>query len=215
MDSGKQVRKWVPELAREEFLVALRSGLSQSAAATLVGVTHTTGYKWARAAGVAANLRHRGTRYSAAVRAAFWAAMSSGASPTQAAVIAGVSENTGRIWVQHAGYVPRTQAPVVADMNPPQRARAPLTFTERCRLEELLENGYEPPRAAVLMRRHKDTINREIGRGQTSSGYRARVGQDVVEANAKRPKARKLEDNPALLAEVLRGLDRSCGVVGE
>ncbi|MGH3598298.1 MAG: IS30 family transposase, partial [Mycobacterium sp.] len=33
-------------------------------------------------------------------------------------------------------------------------------------------------------------------------------GQDVAEANAKRPKSRKLDDNPALLAEVLRRLEQ-------
>jgi IS30 family transposase len=43
-------------------------------------------------------------------------------------------------------------------------------------------------------------------RGQTGSGYRARVGQDVTEANAQRPKVRRLDERPALLAAVLRGL---------
>src|SRR4029453_4413813 len=103
--------KQVPESAREDFLEALRSGLSQSAAATVAGVSHQTGCRWAKAAGVPASLKHRGIRYPAAVREAFWAAMRSGASPTHAAVIAGVSENTGRIWVRQAGYMPRTPVP--------------------------------------------------------------------------------------------------------
>ena len=63
-------------------------------------------------------------------------------------------------------------------------------------------------RAAELLDRHRDTIRREIVRGQTGSGYRARVGQDVADANRKRPKERKLEANPALLAEVLRRLEQ-------
>jgi IS30 family transposase len=58
----------------------------------------------------------------------------------------------------------------------------------------------------VLLDRHRDTIRREIARGQTGSGYRARVGQDVTEANAKRPKVRHLDERPALLAEVVRRL---------
>jgi len=213
MGSGEHGRKLVPESAREDFLDALRSGLSQSAAATLVGVTHTTGHKWAKAAGVAANLKHRGVRYPAAVREAFWAAMKSGASPTQAAVIAGVSENTGRIWVQQAGYMPRTPVPAntepcACDRDPgASPPRWPMSFIERCRLEELLETGHTPAQAAGLLRRHRDTIDREMDRGQTVSGYRARVGQDVAEANRKRPKPRHLQERPALLAEVVARLE--------
>jgi IS30 family transposase len=213
MGSGKHGRKLMVESAREDFLDALRSGLSQSAAATLVGVTHTTGHNWAKAAGVPADLKHRGTRYSAAVREAFWAAMKSGASPTHAAVIAGVSENMGRIWVQQAGYMPRTPVPadtepcacdIDSDASPP---KGPMSFIERCRLEQLLETGHTPPQAAGLLGRHPDTIDREMNRGQTVSGYRARVGQDVAEANRKRPKPRHLQDRPALLAEVVARLE--------
>jgi len=81
-----------------------------------------------------------------------------------------------------------------------------MSFVERCRLEDLLEAGYRPARAAVSLGRHRDTIRREMGRGQTGSGYRARVGQDVTDANVQRPKVRRLDERPALLAEVLRGL---------
>ena len=207
----RQGCKQVPELAHEDFLEALRSGLSQSAAATLAGVSHQRGSEWARAAGVAATLKHRGTRYPATAREAFWVAVKSGASPARAAVTAGVSENIGRIWVKQAGYVLRTQAPADLDIDelaPTGRARAPLTFTERCRLEELLETGYAPSRAAVLLGRHRDTIGRELSRGQTRSGYRARVGQDEAEANRKRPKQRKLQADPVLLAEVLQRLEQ-------
>lgn len=44
--------KDVPESAREVFLAALGSGVSQSAAATVAGVSHTTGHRWAKAAGI-------------------------------------------------------------------------------------------------------------------------------------------------------------------
>jgi IS30 family transposase len=131
----------VPESALEDFLEALRSGLSRSGAAAVAGVSHQTGSKWARAAGVAANLEHRGIRYPAAAREAFWAAMRSGSSSTQAAVIAGVSEQTGRIWVKQAGYVPRTQPVDDIETDPVRRPRAPLTFTERCRLENCSKAG--------------------------------------------------------------------------
>ena len=82
----------VPESAREVFFKELRSGSSQSAAATVAGVSHQTGSQWARAAGIPADLQHRGVRYPAVVREAFWAAMRSGASTIEAAVIAGVIE---------------------------------------------------------------------------------------------------------------------------
>ena len=198
----------VPESARADFLVALGSGLSQSAAATVAGVSHQTGSKWAKDAGIGADLRHRGVRYPAAVREAFWTAMRSGASPLEASVIAGVSENTGVVWVQKAGYVPRTPALALAEIEPPQRPRAPLSFTERCRLEELLEGGYTPAGAGKLLQRHRSTIDREIAKGMTVSGYRARVGQDITDARRKRPKQRTLEKNPALLAQVLKGLQK-------
>ena len=200
--------KDVPEFAREVFLEGLRSGLSQSAAATLAEVSHQTGSKWARAAGIQADLRHRGTRYSAAVRETFWAAMRSGSSPSEASVIAGVSENTGAIWVKQAGYVPRTPVFALVEIDGSPRPRAPLSFTERCRLEELLEDGFTAATAAQRLERHLATVEREIVKGATGSGYRARVGQDVADAHRKRPKPRRLESNPVLLAEVVQRLEQ-------
>ena len=207
MGFRRQGSKEIPESAREDFLEALRSGLSQSAASTVAGVSHTTGNKWAKAAGHQWSTKHCGARYSAAVRDAFWAAMTAGASATEASVIAGVSEFTGQVWVKQAGYVPRTQAPVVALEAPVARLRAPLTFVERCRLEDVLEADWTPSQAAELLGRHQDTIIREITRGHTGSGYRARMGQDVAEANRKRPKERKLVKTPALRAQVLQRLE--------
>ncbi|WP_443678359.1 IS30 family transposase [Mycolicibacterium madagascariense] len=134
--------------------------------------------------------------------------MRGGADVTQAAVAAGVSEIAGAAWVKQAGYVPRTAAPARAlgavDRSP--RQRAPLSFLERCRLEDLLETGCTAVRAAELLARHHSTVRREIAKGLTSSGYRARVGQDVAEVNRRRPKVRKLEGDPVVLAEVLKGL---------
>jgi IS30 family transposase/transposase len=198
--------KQVPESAREVFVQAVRSGASQSSAAALAGVSHPTGSKWARAAGIAADSRHHGIRYSEAVRGAFWAAMQAGASTTEAAVISGVSEQAGRRWVQQAGYVPRTAPPTEQPSTVGHRPRAPLTFIERFRIEELLEAGCQPRRVAELLGRHRDTIGREIAKGMTTSGYRARVGQDVAEAHRQRPKSRKLLANPVLLDEVVARL---------
>jgi IS30 family transposase len=198
----------LPESVHERFWEALRSGLSPTAAATVAGVSCKTGRQWAKDAGYQINPKHRGIRYSQATRDAFWEAVRSGDSPTQAAVAAGVSEHTARRWVQQAGYVPRTPLPpdaIELDTSPPT---GPMTFVERCRLEDLLALGYTQARAAALLGRHRSTIGREALRGATSSGYRARVGQDVADANAKRPKPRKLDTNPALLDQVVRRLKK-------
>jgi len=208
MGFRKHGSKDVPASAREDFLEALRSGLSQSAAATVAGVSRPTGARWAKAAGVPVSFKHRGLRYSAEAREAFWSAMGAGASTTEAAVIAGVPDGTGAKWVKQAGYVPRTPAPAEESAVVERRARAPLTFTERYRLEELLEAGCSPGRAAEVLRRHRHTVGREIAKGMTASGYRARVGQDVADANRERSKPRKLQDNPALLAEVVARLEQ-------
>jgi transposase, IS30 family len=197
----------LPESVRKEFWEALQSGSSPTAAATVAGVHGATGRKWARDAGYQTNPKHYGIRYLQATRDAFWDALRSGLTPTQAAVATGVSEHTARRWVQQAGYVPRTPVPL-AVAESPASPRAPMSFLERCRLEELLETAHTPGQAAALLGRHRDTIRREMARGQTVSGYRARVGQDMADANAKRPKARKLEDNPVLLAEVVARLEQ-------
>jgi IS30 family transposase len=195
----------VPESARDQFWEALGAGLSVTAAATRAGISHTTGHKWAKAAGYQSTGKYRGVRYSQGEREVFWEAMCCGATVAEAAVIAGVSEIAGRDWVQKAGYVPRTA--FSADHEPDGVAPAgPMSFVERCRLEELLEHGQCQAQAAELLGRHRDTIAREIRRGVTQSGYRARVGQDVAEVNAKRPKQRKLDTRPALRAEVVQRL---------
>jgi IS30 family transposase len=196
------------DAARLVFLEGVRSGLSRTASATVAGVSHTTGNRWAQAAGYPPVAEHHGIRYSAAVREAFWAAINSGDSTGQAAVHASVSLTRARIWVKQAGYVPRTQPDDEPETDSARRPRAPLTFTERCRLEELLESGCAPQYAAERLGRHRDTIEREIAKGMTGSGYRARVGQDEADANRKRPKERRLESRPALLAEVVARLEQ-------
>jgi IS30 family transposase len=195
----------LPDSVREEFWAAVRSGLSPTAAATVAGVHGSTGRKWAKDAGYVTVTKHRGTRYSAAVREVFWQAVRAGQSPAQAARIAGVSENAARQWLDQAGFVPPTPMPVdvVVDLAAPDRL---MSFVERCRIEELLEAGHRPASAARLLGRDRATIGREIAKGATGSGYRARVAQRVVEVARRRPRPRKLEDNEALLAEVLRRL---------
>lgn len=202
-----QGSRGVPELVRERFWAAVNSGLSPTAAATVAGVDGGTGRAWARASGYQTNAKHYGIRYSQATRDRFWEAMHAGATVTEAAVVAGVSQVTGQRWVLKAGYVPRTALPADAEPDPCPPT-GPMSFIERCRLEELLAAGHTPAQAAALLGRHRDTIRRERDRGHTASGYRARVGQDTTEANSRRPKPRHLETRPALLAEVVQRLEQ-------
>jgi transposase, IS30 family len=207
---GVHFSRAVPESVRERFWEAVNSGLSPTAAATVAGVDGGTGRDWARSAGYQTNTKHYGIRYSRATRERFWEAMYSGARVVEAAVIAGVSATAGQRWVTEAGYVPRTAllADTDIDTDTEPSSRGPMSFIERCRLEELLETGHTPVQAAGLLGRHRVTIRREMCRGQTVSGYRARVGQDCAEANLKRPKPRHLESRPALLAEVVARLEK-------
>lgn len=199
---GVESAAWV----REEFWRAVRSGLSPTAAATVAGVSGPTGRKWAKAAGYQTNPKHYGQQYPEQVKKAFWEALRSGLAPTQAAVSAGVSEHSALRWVQQAGYVPRTPFPTGLELVMPSRGS--LSFLERCRLEELLESGYSQADAARLLERDPSTISRERRQGLTRCGYRARVGQDAIEAARARPKPRKLEQHGALLDEVVRRLKK-------
>lgn len=202
---------WVqlPASVRERFWVAMAEGLSPTAAATMAGVHGATGRRWAQQAGYRCDGRHFGVRYTPGQQAVFLAAVNSAVPPSRAAAMAGVSETAGQRWLRQAGHVSRTAFPVDDDCvrEPTSRVRSPLRFVERCRLEDLLEHGYTPTRAAALMGRHRHTIAREIARGQTHSVYRASVGQDVADAGRRRPKVRKLEASAVLRAEVLRRLE--------
>ena len=210
-ETGFRKAGWeqLPGSVRERFWEAVESGLSPTAAATVAGVSGATGRRWAKQAGYQTNPKHFGIRYSPQVREVFWTLVRSGMRPTDAAVAAGVSEHTGRRWIDQAGYVPRTCMPADIESDlPPVPASGPLTFLERCRLEELLESGCWQSVAARRLGRSAATISREVRRGKDGSVYRARIGQHVADANRARPKVRKLEANPVLLAEVLQRLEQ-------
>ena len=152
------------DAARVVFLEGVRSGLSRTAAATVAGVSHTTGNRWAECAGYPPVARHHGIRYSAAVREAFWAAMYSGDSPEQAAVHAGVSLTRARIWVKQAGYVPRTQT------LPPRRDRFGASTASAVDVHRTV-----PTRGAARIRLHP--AGRGASTGPPSRHHRPRDGQ--------------------------------------
>jgi IS30 family transposase len=199
--------RW-PDSVRTEFFAALSTGLTPSAAASVVGIAAPTGCAWARSAGHQHDPHAKKVRYAQAARDAFWDALSAGHSLKQAARMAGVSEPASKRWIKKAGYVPRTTE-CLTIVDPVDHAippRGPLAFVERCRLEELLEQGYCAAKAAGFLGRHRSTISRELKRGLTMSGYRAWAGQAHAEEQAKRPKLRTLQLYPALWMVVLQGL---------
>jgi IS30 family transposase len=83
------------------------------------------------------------------VREVFWAELRRGATIPAAARAAGVSKPTGYAWLIEAGGV---RPPVVnPDLEGTVTAGSGvLSFTDRCRIEDLTRAGYLPARVAGL-----------------------------------------------------------------
>jgi Helix-turn-helix domain len=144
--------------------------------------------------------RPKGGRHGEDVRDRFWDALRSGACVAAGARAAGVSRTTGGAWLAEAGGM----VPKLSREEPESRLR----FVDRCRIEELLKAGHASARIAVLLGRHRCTISRELARGGGPQQYRAVAAQGVAEQARLRPKERKLETNPRLLAAVVAGFKR-------
>ena len=202
-------------VAPGEFWVQLRVGLSVGEVSRAVGVSHWTGYRWLTEAGGPAALgveRQRGRpwggRKGEAVRDRFWAELRGGATITAAARAAGVSRQTGSLWLKEAGGVrPRVRnLRLEAAVSP---GTGPLVFTDRCRIEDLVKAGYSPARVAELLGRHRSTITRELDRGRPEgqARYRAVIAQHEVDRNRRRAgRAPKLVPGSRLFAAVVQRL---------
>ena len=186
----------VRAVAPEVFWAELRAGAAVKAASEAVGVSQFTGYRWLHEVGGPDALglvgrrvtRPWGGRAGEEVRARFWAELRLGSSIGAAARAAGVARNTGQAWLIEGGGVrPRVVNPDLEAAAEP--GRGVLSFTDRCRIEELARAGYCPARIAGLLGRPRSTITRELARGRRHEGqsrYRARVGQDHVEQGRRR-----------------------------
>ncbi len=135
-----------------------------------------------------------------AVRVKFWEGIESGWSISAAARAAGCSESVGRFWLKQSGGVkPRLVK---------QRPNA-LTFSDRLRIQDLLQGGHSPARIGRVLHRATSTITRELARGRDLRGrYDPARAQDAVEASLARPKERRFVTNPALAEEVQHRLDQ-------
>jgi IS30 family transposase len=202
--------------APEVFWVELRAGATVLVASEAVGVSGWSGYRWVAEAGGpdAAGMPRRGRgrpwggRKDETVRDRFWAGLGRGATITAAARAAGVARETGHAWLAKAGGVrPRVvveelEAGVVT-------GRGVLSFTDRCRIEELVGVGYNPCRIASLLGRARSTITRELsrGRGPGRGRYRAVTAQGRVEASRRRAgRPAKLVAGTPLFAAVVERL---------
>src|SRR6476661_558207 len=202
-------------VASEEFWTELRAGATVPAASRAVGVSKWTGYSWLTEIGGPAVLgveRRRGRpwggRAGEAVRDAFWAGLRRGSTVPAAARAAGVSKQTGYAWLTEAGGVrppivnPELEAAVTA-------GSGPLSFTDRCRIEDLVKIGYKPAKIADLLDRARSTITRELTRGRPDDGgrYRAVIAQNRVDQNRRRAgRPAKLVAGDRLFDEVVERL---------
>ena len=201
-------------VAPEEFWVWLRAGAKVAAAAQAVGVSHWTGYRWLAEAGgpAALALERRGGRLWSGVREEvrdrFWAGLRRGATVAAASRAAGVSRQTGWRWLKQAGGVrPRVSHPELEATVTP--GSGPLSFLDRCRIEDLADAGYRPARVAELLGRSRSTITRELPRGRIGgqARYRAMIAQHRVDQNRRRAgRPVKLVPGGRLFEEVVERL---------
>ena len=83
---------------------------------------------------------------------------------------------------------------------------APLREDEREEISRGIAAGGSGRQIAWRLGRHYSVVNREISRNGGRPAYRASGAQRHAKASARRPKERKLEHDPVLLAEVNKGL---------
>jgi len=129
------------------------------------------------------------------LEARFWTAVSAGSTIEEAAVGLGVSVTAARRWFRDAGGVkPRVLGPSVR-----------LSFTDRCRIEAMVEAGLSQAEIARRLGRHRSTISRELSRNATvrrGGSYKAPNAQSKADARARRPKPAKLATRLRLRREV-------------
>ena len=80
-----------------------------------------------------------------------------------------------------------------------------IGFVERCRIEELLREGFRPARIARLLGRARSSVIRELARCRTGR-YRAVAANGQAAKARARPKPRKLEARPQLREQVVTRL---------
>lgn len=145
-------------------------------------------------------------------RRRFWAAIATGLSSEEAALGSGVSQPVGSRWFREAGGMP----PKVLGSSSKPLSERYLSFAKRKEIALLRAQGCGVRETARRLGRDASTISRELRRNAaTRCGnleYRATTAQWHAERAARRPKAVKLAENPALRKYVQ---DRLAGEVAD
>ena len=133
------------------------------------------------------------------MQARFWVLMSKGSTLTAACDAVGVNRRTGRRWRQATGgRIPVPEA---------ERSGRYLCLEERLRIADLHVNGAGVRAIAAEVGRSPATISRELARGGSKAGPRARTkyapyaAHKHAELRGRRPKASKF-DHPELASLV-------------
>ncbi|MDH6238502.1 IS30 family transposase [Cryobacterium sp. CG_9.6] len=133
------------------------------------------------------------------MQARFWVLMSKGSTLTAAGGAVGVNRRTGRRWRQATGgRIPVPEA---------ERSGRYLCLEERLRIADLHVNGAGVRAIAAEVGRSPATISRELARGGSKAGPRARTryapyaAHKQAELRGRRPKASKF-DHPELASLV-------------
>jgi transposase, IS30 family len=137
----------------------------------------------------------------------FWVAWTQGLRLQAASQAAGVSQRTAYGWVRQRGGV-KPQ---------PQRAGTDLTLTDRMMIQAGIAAGQTDAQIARTVGVHRGTVGRELLRNRRPSdvgpanrrrGYSALKAQERADAQRRRPKPRKLDENPVLHDYVQEKLDK-------
>ncbi len=137
------------------------------------------------------------SRIPRVVEDVFWQERGRGERIEQAALIAGVSQSTGRTWVRQRGGV----KPV------PHSSGRDLTFAQRIEIQAGIAAGRNNAQIAESLGCHRATVGRELRRNRRPGdvgpanqrrGYKATVAQQRADEQRARPKARKLDRNEPL-----------------
>jgi IS30 family transposase len=136
----------------------------------------------------------------------FWSAIREGSSTAEAAVVAGVSEPSGKKWFrQRGGVLPPSPRPA--------GRRPRLNLEQREEIAVLQAQDLSNAEIARRVGVHRSTIGRELAAGssfrpQRRPKYRASVAQAAADRRASREhRPGKLAKNPALAAVVTAGLE--------
>ena len=188
----------VPESVRQKALDAVAAGATLAGAADLVGVTHTTVWRWANKREVP----HRGPGrpgHPQELRRTALDAVAAGASQRSAAALVGVSASTVAEWAKTHRVGVRKPIPPP----PPRRPRpGALSLAEREEIRIGIHAGWSDAEIARRLGRHRGSIGREIKANGGRPAYRAYAAERRSAAAARRPKPGWTESRPALWEEI-------------